>query len=212
MKGGPMMWPLLLCAIISVAVMIERTMALRAMTKGGSGLAERAIALLKQGKNEEASRLIEGTQDPAGKLLATAMLNRHLEPKELEGMLELQALEDIPKLSHRLNFLDTIITIAPLLGLLGTVTGMIGAFHVVGDPNNLNSPAAITGGVAEALIATATGLVIAIVTLVGYNSLVERVKQIVSSMEIAGTQAVLFFQPSEQAKETESYEARTTRV
>jgi biopolymer transport protein ExbB len=212
LKGGPMMWPLFLCAIISLAVIIERTLVIRTASAGGLNLAERACALLKQGRTDEASSLVRNTQNPAARLVATAIHNQGLDSKSLEGVLELQALEDIPKLSQRLNVLDTIITISPLLGLLGTVTGMIAAFHVVGDPSSLNSPAAITGGVAEALIATATGLAIAIVTLVGYNTLGERVKQIVSAMEIAGTQSVLLLQPIGQIERTESHEALPTRV
>jgi len=89
-------------------------------------------------------------------------------------------------LTCRLGWLDTIITIAPLLGLLGTVTGMISAFHVIATKEGISTPMAITGGVAEALIATATGLAIAIFTLVGHNGLQERIKGIVCEMEARG--------------------------
>jgi biopolymer transport protein ExbB len=197
LKGGPMMWPLFACAIISVAVMIERSVVLRRATAGGLDISDRAMALWKQGRSREAEELVTRTPSPVANLVGTAFKHRHLDRQVVEGMLELQALEEMPKLSYRLNVLDTVITISPLLGLLGTVTGMISAFHVVGDPNSLNSPAAITGGVAEALIATATGLTIAIVTLVGYNALGERVKNIVSSMELAATQALQVVQASD---------------
>ena len=80
-------------------------------------------------------------------------------------------------LTSRLGWLDTIITIAPLLGLLGTVTGMISAFHVIATKEGISTPTAITGGVAEALIATATGLAIAIFTLSATTHLQERIKQ-----------------------------------
>ena len=86
--------------------------------------------------------------------------------------------------------LDTIITIAPLLGLLGTVTGMISAFHVIAAKEGISTPTAITGGVAEALIATAAGLTIAIFTLIGYNHLQERIKHIVAEIESRGTAMV----------------------
>ncbi len=117
------MGPLLFCAILSVAILIERTLALN--SAGAASTPPPAAAELRRG----------------------------------------------------LSVLDTIITVAPLLGLLGTVTGMIKAFAILDKPG-VEGPAAITGGVAEALIATATGLGIAIVTLVGYNGLTERVRRL----------------------------------
>ena len=119
LRGGPVMVPLFFCAVLAVALMIERTLTLN------------------------------GAENPETPLSA-------------------------PQLRHGLPILDTIITVAPLLGLLGTVTGMIKAFAILDKPG-VEGPTAITGGVAEALIATATGLGIAIVTLVGYNALTERV-------------------------------------
>ena len=122
LRGGPVTYPLFFCAILAVAVLIERTMALRAA---------------------------EDVAVPP----SAAQLQRGL------------------------PVLDTIITVAPLLGLLGTVTGMIKAFAILDKPG-VERPTAITGGVAEALIATAMGLGIAIVTLVGYNALTERVRRL----------------------------------
>lgn len=100
--------------------------------------------------------------------------------------MEEQGTREISALTARLSWLDTIITIAPLLGLLGTVTGMISAFHVIATKEGISTPTAITGGVAEALIATATGLAIAIVTLVGHNAVQEKIKGIVSEIEARG--------------------------
>ncbi len=96
-------------------------------------------------------------------------------------------MKEVKELNCRLSWLDTIITISPLLGLLGTVTGMISAFHVIASKEGISTPTAITGGVAEALIATATGLAIAIFTLVAYNALQEKIKNIVSDIETRAT-------------------------
>lgn len=118
--------------------------------------------------------------------------------------MEEQALKSTPELFKRLSYLDTIITIAPLLGLLGTVVGMIRSFHVISTKTGLGAPTAITGGVAEALIATATGLAIAIVTLVGYNLLTEKAKSIVSQMESSGTRLANILSSEEGRNEAEA--------
>jgi biopolymer transport protein ExbB len=202
LHGGPMMWPLFLCAIVSVAVMIERAVMLRQVSGNAEWLTQHLTHLLEKGQDADLLRAAASHPGPISMMFTEAVKNRDLKADLLELKLEKIALTEAPKLTKRLNILDTIITISPLLGLLGTVTGMIGAFHVVGDPSSLNGPGAITGGVAEALIATATGLAIAIVTLVGYNTLGERVKNVVSSMELAGTDIVNAARERERNAET----------
>jgi len=184
------MWPLFVCAILSVAVIIERSVVLARSAKSGQELADRVRQLLEQGRDQLALDATQRADGPVASLLSDAIRHRDLSYNLLEKRLEERALTETPKLTQRLNILDTIITISPLLGLLGTVTGMIAAFHVVGDPSTANGPSAITGGVAEALIATATGLTIAIVTLIGYNSLGEKVKKVVAEMELSSTQVL----------------------
>ncbi len=119
-------------------------------------------------------------------MLAAGISNNHLGERGVERAMEEQGTREISALSHGLGALDTIITIAPLLGLFGTVTGMISAFHVIANKEGIGTPTAITGGVAEALVATAAGLVIAIFTLVCYNHLQERIKGLVAEIEHRG--------------------------
>ncbi len=188
LKGGPVMWPLFACAVIALTVMIERFFSIGTAAKSNEGLTEQVRTLLTQGRVAEAQKLCEDTPGPVPALLANGIRNRDLDADSIERAMEELALRETPLLYRRLGVLDTIITVAPLLGLLGTVTGMIRAFHVVGSPASLNNPMGITGGVAEALIATATGLAIAIVTLVGYNYLTEKVKEIIADMEVRATQ------------------------
>ncbi|HEY3330740.1 MAG TPA: MotA/TolQ/ExbB proton channel family protein [Capsulimonadaceae bacterium] len=190
LKGGFVMWPLFACAVIAVAVMIERFIALNKAGSDSDALMTQVRDLLSQSKADEALALCQSNPGPIPQLLATGIRNRHLGADSIERLMEELALVETPTLYLRLNWLDTIITIAPLLGLLGTVTGMIRSFHVVASAQALNAPTAITGGVAEALIATATGLAIAIVTLVGYNALTEKVKRVISQMEIRATQLI----------------------
>ncbi len=203
MKGGPIMWPLLACAVVAGAVMIERFLVLRRFT----GETEAPLRLLQAGRENDALREAERQDGPASALVAEAIRYRHLPHDAIERKLEAKAQRETPRLTHRLGALDTIITIAPLLGLLGTVTGMIRAFHVVGDPSSLNGPSAITGGVAEALIATATGLTIAIVTVIGYNALGERVKEVTAAMESAANVALDILGQREEAPPREAQAA-----
>jgi len=190
LKGGPVMWPLFLCAIVSVTIMIERYMALRGIRRSNRGLVREMRTALMEGRERQALTFLETRGGPVAHLLTLAVKNRHLSQMRLESLMEEVAIEETPTLARGLSILDTIITIAPLLGLLGTVTGMIRAFQVVAISSGMSAPAAITGGVAEALIATASGLAIAIVTLVGYNYLSDQVKAVVTEMEIGATKVV----------------------
>jgi biopolymer transport protein ExbB len=188
LNGGPIMWPLFACALISVAVMIERFIVIRRAGADNEGLTEQVRTLIQQGRIAEAQKLCEDAPGPVPALLAGGIRNHKLDADAIERRMEELALRETPILYRRLGVLDTIITIAPLLGLLGTVTGMIKSFHIVGAAGGLNNTTGISGGVAEALIATATGLAIAIVTLIGYNYLTERVKEVIADMEVRATQ------------------------
>ena len=190
LKGGPVMWPLFLCAIASVTIMVERYFALRAALRGGRGLRRQVRASLAEGRGRAALSLVQMRSGPVARVLQTALENQAMDRQSLEHLMTETAMEETPSLSRGLGILDTIITVAPLLGLLGTVTGMIAAFQVVAISTGVSAPTEITGGVAEALIATASGLAIAIATLVGYNLLSDRVKAIVAEMEMAATQII----------------------
>ena len=189
-KGGPVMVPLMACSVIAVAVMIERYMRLREASRDSAGLMARVENHLTLGKYGEAVQTCERAGTPLGAMLASGLTCAQEDPKSAERCMEEHALKMTPEVFRRLSILDTIITIAPLLGLLGTVTGMIRSFNVISTKSGIGTPIAITGGVAEALIATATGLAIAIVTLIAYNYLTEKAKGIVSDMEIHGTRLV----------------------
>ncbi|MDO8682830.1 MAG: MotA/TolQ/ExbB proton channel family protein [Armatimonadota bacterium] len=182
-KGGPVMVPLMACSIASIAIMIERIVTLRQASIDSDGLMRRLDDFLKQGNVKQALRQCESTAGYVGNVLAAALRARSFDPSTMERAMQEEAAKQTPELHRRLSVLDTIITIAPLLGLLGTVTGMIKSFHVISTKHGMSAPTAITGGVAEALIATATGLAIAIGTLIGYNYLNERVSQLVSDAE-----------------------------
>lgn len=195
-KGGPVMVPLVVCSVMSITVMIERYVRLKDAAGDSAKLMARVENHLALGKFKEAAQACEGDGTPVAGMLASGLTCSAA--ANAERCMEEHALKATPELFKRLSILDTIITIAPLLGLLGTVTGMIRAFHIISTKSGISTPTGITGGVAEALIATATGLAIAIATLVGYNYLTEKAKGIVSDMEICGTRLVNILSSGEE--------------
>lgn len=185
-KGGVVMIPLLICSVVAVAVLIERHATIMKARADASEAVSNAEDALYSGNVDRAAKLLESHDSAVCRVLAAGVRNWHLGERCVERAMEEQGARETSALTCRLGWLDTIITIAPLLGLLGTVTGMISAFHVIATKQGISTPTAITGGVAEALIATATGLAIAIFTLVGYNALQEKIKGIVADVEACG--------------------------
>lgn len=185
-KGGLVMIPLMVCSIVSVAVLLERHVRIKRARADASEVIAAAEDDLYAGNTDSAVKLLESHDSAVARVLSAGLQARRLGDKAIERAMEEQGTREVSSLTCRLSWLDTIITIAPLLGLLGTVTGMISAFHVIATKEGISTPTAITGGVAEALIATATGLAIAIFTLVGHNALQERIKAIVAEIEVRG--------------------------
>jgi len=182
-KGGVVMIPLLTCSVISVAVLFERNARVKKAREDAADVVMKAEDEMYSGNADRAAKLLESHESAVAHVLAAGIRASHLGDRAVERAMEEQGTREVGALTCRLSWLDTIITIAPLLGLLGTVTGMISAFHVIATKQGISTPTAITGGVAEALIATATGLAIAIVTLIGHNALQERIKGIVTEIE-----------------------------
>ena len=167
-KGGPIMWPLLLVSVIALTVVIERLFFIALEKKNRNpALVGEILTKVENGHVDEAARLGEGSKDFVARALTYALTHR--EKSFSEAMLR-SANWELKRFNRGLTLLDTAITLAPLLGLLGTVVGMIGSFNMLGG-SELGAPAAITGGIAEALIATAFGLGIAITALLPFNYL-----------------------------------------
>ena len=185
-QGGPVMIPLAVCSVLAATVIIERYFALRQADHGGGRLMGIIRDAYRSGDGAEALVQCEQVGTPVANVLA-AGLRGHLTGKPVADMMEEQALVEQRGLSRWLIVLDTIVTLAPLLGLLGTVLGMIRAFGII-SISGTSHPAGITGGVAEALIATATGLAIAIFCLIGYNWCRDKVRQVLEEIELRATQ------------------------
>lgn len=137
------------------------------------------LTLVETGEFDRALKLGRDSHYPIARVMAAGLAHRNPAPAKA---MEAAAQAQIPLLKSRLGTLDTIITLAPLLGLLGTVVGMIGSFDIMSEAG-MGQPHAVTGGVAEALIATASGLLIAILTLIPYNYFITRVEKEMDAME-----------------------------
>jgi biopolymer transport protein ExbB len=180
-RGGPVMIPLAACSIMALGVVIDRAWTWWRL--GRSRDPEIVLARAAQGEWTEAWKLGEVSRSPVARVLAAGIQHRNPAPTLA---MESAARHEIARLKRFLPVLDTIVTLSPLLGLLGTVTGMITAFGIMGQ-SGMNSPHAITGGVAEALIATAVGLGIAITALVPLNFFNSRVDAMHETIERYGS-------------------------
>jgi biopolymer transport protein ExbB len=176
-KGGIIMIPLMLCSLISLALTIERILFWSKLKS--REVFHEILDHVEKGEFDQALKLGKSSQQPIARVMAAGIAHRNPAPAKA---MEAAAQAEIPVLKRRLGVLDTIVTLAPLLGLLGTVVGMIGSFDVMADVG-MGQPHAVTGGVAEALIATATGLLIAILTLISYNYFTARAEREMDQME-----------------------------
>jgi len=193
LKGGPIMWPLLIASVVAMATAIERVLfLLNQMEEAQPELVREILLHVEAGEVAEALRKGQRSQDPAVKTLMVGLLHRN---GALSGALVRAASREMEAFSRGVATLDTVVTLAPLLGLLGTVTGMIRAFGLLGM-KELEAPVAITGGVAEALIATAFGLTIAILSLIPLNILNSYCAKTKRRIEQAATELELLLVPA----------------
>lgn len=183
MRGGWMMIPIIACSVVGMTIAIERLVFFRSWRHLAD--ANRMLKLLQQGKTADALALAEQRPSPLARVLAAGILHRADSPHKA---MEAAGIEEIAAMKRGLPVLDTVITLGPLLGLLGTIIGMIQSFRIMAE-SGLGTPHAVTGGVAEALICTAAGIAVAVTTLVPYNYFLSRIEQATACIERYATQA-----------------------
>ena len=187
-KGGPIMWPLFITSVISLAVILERLVFIVSVqAKREPKAVESLLQMVERGNVRDAIEAGENSRDYVASTLIYGLKNRD---RSLSNALMKAANQELKRFNQGLFVLDTVITLAPLLGLLSTVTGMIHAFGLLGN-KELEAPAVITGGIAEALIGTAFGLGIAIVALLPFNYLNSKLEVARHEIEDASTQLEL---------------------
>jgi biopolymer transport protein ExbB len=185
-EGGPVMWPILASAVVAVAVVGERTFWwLRESRKRDPQKMEQLLAALENGDIAAAQKFSENSEDPVIRMIRHGLAHIGHRHASLLGALQLAAGIELKRAGRFLTVMDTLVTLAPLLGLLGTVTGLMRAFLNIGSAEL--SVSAVTGGIGEALIATACGLGIAIFALVPFNYFSAKVTQLQFDLETAAT-------------------------
>jgi biopolymer transport protein ExbB len=180
--GGPMMWPIIACSIMAAAIVLERLWTLQQKRVLPRELTEQVWRWVQN--NQVNDKLISALEQnsPLGRVLAVGLANRHRTREIMMERLEDAGRHVVHELERFLNTLGTIASISPLLGLLGTVTGIIRAFNAI-SIEGTGDPRILSGGIGEALIATAAGLCVAIPSLFAYRILRGRVNRIVIQME-----------------------------
>ena len=189
-KGGPIMWPILLCSVIALAIVIERLIRIRQEQIDTKSFMEQISKALRRNKVMEALDLCDRTGGPIAVILKAGILKHDRPRNEIREAIEDASIHELPRLERNLPVLATLAHVAPLLGLLGTVTGLVKAFQVIetkASVLNPINPGDLAGGIWEALLTTVFGLCVAIPTYVAYNYLVSRVDGFVLDMERSAT-------------------------
>ncbi|NQT90078.1 MAG: MotA/TolQ/ExbB proton channel family protein [Candidatus Omnitrophica bacterium] len=192
-KGGPIMYPILLCSIIAMAIVIERVYHLYRARIDTRKFMDDIANVLRRNKIVEAIEMCDNTPGPIAHILKAGILKHDRPRQEIKESIEEAGLYEVPRMEKNLTALATIAHIAPLLGLLGTVVGMVGCFQVIQAKStsfNPVSPGDLAGGISQALVTTVAGLAVAIPVYVAYNYLVSRVNNLVLDMERSATDLI----------------------
>lgn len=182
-SGGIMMVPIILCSIIAAAIILERLWTLQKGRVVPPELTEKVWRWIESGQLQDKHILALRQNSPLGKILAAGLANRHRDRNIIKESIEDTGRHVLHELERYLNALATIAAISPLLGLLGTVFGMVRTFNAISSVG-VGDPMALSAGIGEALIATAAGLMVAIPAVIGYRYLRRRVDGLVVDMEV----------------------------
>ncbi len=183
LKGGPVMWPILITAIAAVSIVGERAIWwTRESMKRDPETLEKVLAALENCDLESASTLAKNSNDPVIRVISQGLVHYN---SSLQGALQIAAGIELQRAGRFLTVMDTLVTLAPLLGLLGTVTGIMRSFSSIGSSELAVEH--VTGGIGEALIATACGLGIAIFSLIPFNFFTGKTAKLQFELETAAT-------------------------
>jgi biopolymer transport protein ExbB len=194
-KGGPIMWPIALCSVLALAIILERLWYFYKTKVDTQQFLHNVLESMKHHDVKAAIGLCQKTRGAIGHILQAGITKHNKSRERIKEAIEEAASFEVPKLERYLSALATIAHISPLLGLLGTVTGLIRSFQGIEAKAAAFSPvnpSDLAGGIWEALLTTVAGLMVAIPCYFLYNYLVSRVNAIILEMEKAATELVNF--------------------
>jgi len=198
-KGGPIMYPLLVCSIIALTVIIERTIFwIGEDYRRDQALVNEVLSLAEKGNWERVRARIGDSKDFTVRILVAGILHREF---SIAKAMETAASDELDRMRQYLPILDTIITVSPLLGIFGTVIGIILSFEMLGSAG-IEEPQAVTAGIAQALITTASGLGIAILSLFPFNYFNSRVEKAATTIEKYATSLEIVYEKLNQSNNT----------
>jgi biopolymer transport protein ExbB len=188
--GGYMMIPLYLLFVLAIFIFFERLITLKKASSTSSHLMDQVKILVQSGQIEKAKIICAGERTPVANMIAKGIERIGSPLKNIEVSIENVGKVEIYKLEKNLNLLATVSGAAPMIGFLGTVTGMIQAFIAIAQEEGMVSPKLLSSGIYEAMITTAAGLVVGIVAYLGYNYLVTQVSKLVHNMEYSSIEFI----------------------
>jgi biopolymer transport protein ExbB len=194
-KGGPLMWPILLCSVLAAAIIAEKYRYLKKISADTRGLLDKVMEKMKRHDTKEALQLCDAVPGPLANILKAGILKYDRPRQQITEAMEDAALYELPRLQKNLNLLDTIAQISPLLGFLGTAVGMAKCFYIIQANAGALRPVGVSelsGAVWEALLSTVFGLLVAIPASTVYNYLAGRVNNFILEAEKAAAELVSF--------------------
>ena len=190
-SGGLLMIPIIVCGIIATFIIVERCIYFASIRKRDEKLMANVNASLAVGDFEACGVACAQADTPMSQVIKKAIDCRRYEERDIRDLVEAEMDFVVPRFEHLLTPLGTIANIATLLGLLGTVTGNIKAFGVLGAGGSMGDPALLAGAIAEALVTTVAGLIVSIPSVIFHNYFVSRVNRRIVEMEAHVTSVVL---------------------
>ena len=182
-KGGIILWIIIGLSVLAVAIIIERLLYFRCILVDEDGLLQRLRSTMEKHHYDEALSICDSNPSPITNLMKVGIEHRQFSQHIQKEVVMDAANQEVPKMEKFLSALGTIATIAPLLGLLGTVTGNIKAFGILGKFGAVGDPSILATGISEALITTAAGIIVSVPATVFYNYLVNRVNHTIIRLE-----------------------------
>ena len=190
-KGGPILWVIIALSFVAMAIVIERLLYFRKTVVDEDRLMTRLRSSLENRHYDEALSICDSHPSPISNLMKVGIWHRRF-PQHIQKEVIMDAAnQETPKLERFISALGTVAHIAPLLGLLGTVTGNINAFGVMGKFGSMSDPSMLAKGISEALVTTAAGIIVSVPAIVFYNFLVSKVNHTIVRLENRVNEMVL---------------------